>query len=304
MLDQTKTDDQATEDTVAAEDGQDTISAEEVQPEEIVVTIEGEEPEVDDNGEVDVSDEEYQALGDAGKATIQRLKNAVKFHNDQRRTAVREARELKAQIAAKEAAGAGLDRESQEDYLGPQPTYADNGFDDAKTAQAIIDWHEKKRVIDAKKAAAETEAKARETAYQEKLTKYHAERGRVGVDDDAQAVVVAALSPQQQSALMDASLDPAKVVAALSKTPKVLAELAGIKEIHRFTYKLAQIEGKITMTTKTPPPPESKLRGGVAIPAGNLAAQLDAAEKRADQTGDRTEVQRIKRQMKDAGVAA
>jgi hypothetical protein len=116
--------------------------------------------------------------------------------------------------------------------------------------------------------------------------------------------VVAKLTPQQQSALMDASLDPAKVVAALAKTPKVLDELSGIKEIHKFTYRLAQIEGKITMTTKAPPPPESKLRGGVAVPAGNLAAQLKAAEDRAEQTGDRTEVQRIKRQMREAGVTA
>jgi hypothetical protein len=35
-----------------------------------------------------------------------------------------------------------------------------------------------------------------------------------------------------------------------------------------------------------------------------MAAQLAAAEKRAEQTGDRTEVQRLKRQMRDAGVTA
>ena len=58
------------------------------------------------------------------------------------------------------------------------------------------------------------------------------------------------------------------------------------------------------MTTKAPPPPESRLRGGVAVPAGNLQAQLDAAEKEAERTGDRTKVIQIRRQIKAAGVAA
>lgn len=272
------------QDTLAAE-GDDTIAAEEAG--EVIIGIEGEDPEPDEDSEVEAE------LGDRGKRALKAARDAAK-------ESARKLREAEARAAALEAAV----KPKEADELGPRPVIADYGFNDDLHAAALIEWHEKKRKADDRKAEEQNAVKAATEAYNAKLTRYHAERTKVGVDDEAQAVVVGALTPQQQSALMDASLDPAKVVAALSKTPKVLAELAGIKEIHKFTYRLAQIEGKITMTTKAPPPPETKLRGGVAAPAGNLSAQLAAAEKRADQTGDRTEVQRIKRQMRDAGVAA
>lgn len=281
MLDQQTEVTEPEEEVIAPEvEGEDTIAAEE--PEEIVIAIEGEEPEPDEDAEVEAE------LGDKGRNALRAAREAAK-------QARAEARELKAQLAAKEPP-------KQEPEL-KRPSLEDCGFNEDVFAQKMADYVVAQREADAKKAAVEEETKARETAYQEKLTRYHSERTKVGVDDDVQAKVVAALSPQQQAALMDASLDPAKVVAALAKTPKVLAELAGIKEIHRFTYKLAQIEGKITMTTK-PPPPESKLKGGVGVPAGNLTAQLDAAEKKAERTGDRTEVIRIRRQIRDAGAAA
>lgn len=249
-------------------------------PETVVIAIEGEDPEPDEDAEVEAE------LGEKGRNAVRALRAAAK-------RARAEARELKAKLEAKEAPPVV-------DELGPRPVIADYEFNDDKHAEALIAWNEKKRQRDAQVETEKATAKQREDAYRAKLAKYHDERAKIGVDDDLQAKVVAALSEQQQAALMDASVDPAKVVAALARTPKVLAELSDIKEIHKFTYRLAQIEGRITMTTKTPPPPETKLRAGVAVPAGNLAAQLEAAEKRAEQTGDRTEVIRLRKQMRGA----
>lgn len=252
---------------------------------EIVVQIEGEEAEPDEDAEIEAE------LGDKGKHALKAAREAAK-------QARAEARELKAKLAEREAQAAPPAPELK------RPSMEDCGFNEDVFAEKMASYVAAKKDADAAKAAEEAETKAREDAYQAKLARYNSERGKVGVDDDAQAKVVAALNAQQQAALMDASADPAKVVAALAKTPKVLAELAGIKAIHQFTYRLAQIEGKITVTQKEPPPPESKLRGGVAASGGNWKAMMDAAEKRAEISGDRTEIAQLRRRMREAGVSA
>lgn len=234
---------------------------------EIVIAIDGEEPEPDEDAEIEAE------LGDKGRHALRALRDATK-------AARAEARELKAKLAEREAVQPAAQPEVK------RPTMEDCGFNEESYADKMAEYLSAKAAADAKKATEAAEAKAREAAYQDKLTRYHAERPKVGVDDDAQAKVVGALTAQQQTALMDASGDPAKVVAALAKTPKVLAELAGIKEIHRFTYRLAQIEGKITVTTKEPPPPESKLRGGVAAEAPINAGSLEKLRQKAEATGD------------------
>jgi hypothetical protein len=268
------------QDTIAAEDGQDTVESE---AEEVVISIEGEEPEADPDA---VPDEE---LGEAGKRALKAAREAAK-------ESARKAREAEERAAAIEAQYKPKEPEIK------RPTLEDCGFNEDVFAERMAAF-----VIaeDKRKAAAAEEQnrqKASTEAYQAKLAKYHEDRTKVGVDDDAQARVVAKLSPQQQAALMDASMDPAKVVAALAKTPKVLDELAGIKEIHRFAYKLAQVEGKITMTTKAPPPPESKLRGGLAAADTVARVPLEKLREKAQDSGDWSSYFSEKRRREAAGV--
>jgi len=253
------------------------------QEEEVVIAIEGEPPEVDEDAEIEAE------LGDKGRNALRAAREAAK-------AASRKVRDLETRLAAQE-------QPKQEPEL-KRPTLEDCGFNEDTFAEQMSAYLSAKKDADAKREAEAAKVRERETAYQEKLNRYHAERIKVGVDDDAQAVVVAALNAQQQTALMDASSDPAKVVAVLSKTHKILSESAGIAEIHKFTYRLDQIEGRITMTEKAPPPPESKLRGAGAPPSASLSSQLEAAEKRAEMSGDRSAVLRIKRQMREAGVKA
>ena len=268
------------QDTIAAEDGQDTVEAE---AEEVVISIEGEEPEADPDA---VPDEE---LGEAGKRALKAAREAAK-------ESARKAREAEERAAAIEAQYKPKEPEIK------RPTLEDCGFNEDVFAEKMAAFV---TAEDKRKAAATEEQnrqKASTEAYQAKLAKYHEDRTKVGVDDDAQARVVAKLSPQQQAALMDASMDPAKVVAALAKTPKVLDELAGIKEIHRFAYKLAQVEGKITMTTKAPPPPESKLRGGLAAADTVARVPLEKLREKAQDSGDWSSYFSEKRRREAAGV--
>ena len=238
---------------------------------EIVISIEGEEPEADPDAEVEAE------LGDAGKRALKAAREAAKA------TAAK-LREAEAKLAAVEA----QTKPKEEDVLGPRPVIADYGFNDDAHAEALLAWSEKKRALDAKKAEEQAAEKAANEAYQAKLARYHAERVKVGVDDDAQAKVVAVLDERQQTALMHSCPEPEKMVAALAKTPKVLAEVAAIKDPLLFVRRLTQIEGKIQMTTKAPPPPESKLRGGGAAGEAISSQSLDKLKAEADRTGDYT----------------
>lgn len=248
------------------------------EPEELVVTIEGEEPEPDEDAEVEAE------LGDKGRNALRAAREAAK-------KARAEARELAAKLAERE--------QPQQQPELKRPTLEECGFNEDTFAEKLAEYVAAKKEADAKKAEAEQAEKARVEAYNAKLSKYMEDRAKVGVDDDAQARVVAALTAQQQMALMDAAQDPAKVVAALAKHPKALAELAGIKEIHRFTYQLARVEDRIKMASKTPPAPESKLRPTPGAPVNNTA--LEKLRQQAESSGDWTQYFAEKRRREGKG---
>lgn len=251
--------------------------------EEIVVSIDGEEPEPDPDAEIEAE------LGEAGKRALKAARDAAKENARKLREAEAERDALKAEKAPKEPE---LKR----------PTLEDCGFNEdvfAEKMAAFVVADDKRK---ADEAAAKAAEKADTEAYEAKRQAYFAERAKVGVDDEAEARVVSKLNGAQQTVLMDVCADPAKVVAALSKTPKVLDELAGIKQVHKFAHRLAQIEGKITVATKAPPPPETKLRGGVATADAVSTVPLDKLKARADASGDYTQYFAEKRRRADAGV--
>lgn len=270
------------QDTVQPEDGQDTLVAEEP---EIVIAIEGEEPEFDPH---DVPDEE---LGEAGKRALKAAREAAK-------EASAKARKAEARIAELEAASKPATPEIK------RPTLEECGFNEDTFAAKMAEFVAADDKRKSEEKAEKDRQKAATEAYEAKRNQYFEDRAKVGVDDEAEARVVSRLTPQQQAALMDASGDPAKVVAALSKTPKVLEELSGIKEIHKFTYRLAQIEGKITVSAKTPPPPETRLKSGGAPHDAVSTTPLDKLRDKAEASGDYTAYLAEKRRRADAGVKA
>lgn len=283
MLDNSEVEGQTPEepqDTLAG--GEDTVAAE---AEELVVSIEGEDVEP---APEDVSDEE---LGEAGKRALKAAREA------QKETA-RKLREKEARLAELEAQLTPAEPELK------RPTMEDCGFNDEIYAERMADYVVKNREVEAEKQKEAERQKADVDAYNAKRDRYYAERGKVGIDDETEARVVSRFTQDQQAALMDASKDPAKVIAALSKTPKVLEELSGIKAIHKFTYRLAEIEGKITVTTKAPPPPESRVTGGAIKVEAIGGANLEKLLAQARNTGDYSAYYEAKRKTGAAGVKA
>lgn len=270
------------EDTAPADDAPDTDEG----GEELVIAIDGEEPE-DDPEAVDESE-----LGDAGKRALRKAREAAK-------EAAAEARKLKAELERAKQAQAPKPEEVK------RPTMEECGFDEDVYAERMASFVEAQKAVKEAEARAKAEAEAAEKDYQTRFATYDQEKAKLPPSDmeAAEAAVKAALTVQQQAIIVRNASNPAQVVLALGKSPKALAALAALKDYDRFAYALAQTEGKITVTKK-PIAPESKLRAGAAGAGGvSLSKQLEEAEKRAERTGDRTEVIRLRAQMKASAAS-
>ncbi|MES2781727.1 MAG: hypothetical protein V4657_02930 [Pseudomonadota bacterium] len=257
--------------------------------ESLQIVIEGEAPEADPDAEIEAE------LGDRGKRALQAARKAAK-------DAAAEARAAKAELAALSRAAPVADEPEL-----VKPTISGCGYNEDVFVEKLREYDAQVAKIEQRKQARVADARAAEDDYQARLGKYVTGKTtlRAADMDTAESLVRSKLTIEQQNVLIRNSDDPAKTVLALGRSTKALDDLAKITDIDRYAYALAKLEGKITVTTKSPPPPESKLRGGVsASGGGSLTSQLAAAEKEADRTGDRTRVQQIKRQMAAAGVKA
>lgn len=278
-------------DTLEADTAEDLIDSAEIEtpeaepePDELAITIEGEEPEVDPDAEIEAE------LGDRGKRALQAARKAAK-------DAAAELRAIKAERDA--ARLAPVDEPAPE-----RPTIEGCGYNTEIYDAKLRDYFAAEAKAETKKQALIAEAKAADEDYQTRLGGYVAGKTalRAADMDTAESVVRSKLTVEQQNVLIRNSDNPAQVVLALGRSKKALDDLAAIKDIDRYAYALAKLEGKITVTQKAPPPPESKLRGGLGQGSASLSSQLEAAEKEADRTGDRSKVVAIKRQIKAAGV--
>lgn len=261
---------------------QEAVETQEEPEAELQITIGSDEPD---------DDEDTAELGEKGRHALQAARKA-------QREAASEARKLKARIAEMEAERAPKVEEIK------RPTLEECGFDDEAYARRVEEYVVAQAEVRARAAAQEAARKAEEDDYSERHGRYTAAKSALKVDGfgEAEEAVREALSREQQSILIRNLDDPAKMVYALGRSPKALAELAKVRDLDRFAYRLAKIEGEIKVTQKAPPPVESKLKGGAGatVATGTLSAQLAAAEKEAERTGDRTKVLSLRRQIQAA----
>jgi len=235
---------------------------------ELAITIEGEEPAIDPDAEIEAE------LGDRGKRALQAARKAAK-------DAAAELRAIKAERDA--ARLAPVDEPAPE-----RPTIEGCGYNTEIYDAKLRDFFAAEAKADEKKQARLAEVKAADEDYQTRLGGYVAGKAslRAADMDTAESVVRSKLTVEQQNVLIRNSDNPAQVVLALGRSKKALDDLASVKDIDRFAYSLAKLEGKITVTQKAPPPPESKLRGGG--PSVNVAPKLEKLKEQAQRSGDYT----------------
>lgn len=260
--------------------------------ESLEIVIEGDEPE---SAPEDQDDDIEAELGDRGKRALQAARKAAK-------DAAAKARAAEAELAAERALKA---IPVEDDPLPEKPTIEGCNYNTDVYDEKLREYFAAEQKVKAKKEAMIADAQAEAEDYQKRLGNYVTSKQsmRVADFDTAEAMVRSKLTQIQQSIIIRNSENPANMILALGRSKKALDDLSAIKDADRFAFALAKTEGKITVTQKSPPPPESKIRGGGSVGGStSFASQLAAAEKEADRTGDRSKIAAIRRDMKAAGV--
>lgn len=184
--------------------------------------------------------------------------------------------------------------------VGPKPKLEDHDYDTEKYEVALEVWYRQKDKAEAAKREQERAIEEQQKAWQAKLDSY----GKAKADlkakdyDDAEAVVQEAMSVTQQGIVLQGADNPALVVYALGKNPKRAKELAAITDPVKFAFAVARLESQLKVTPKAKPPaPEKAVPTGTAAVSG-ADSTLERLREEAARTGDMTKVLRYKAQLK------
>jgi hypothetical protein len=182
--------------------------------------------------------------------------------------------------------------------LGPKPTLQGTGYDTDAYEAKLLEWNERKRQAETAAERAKTEADAQSAAWQAKQTAYATSKKalRLADYDDAEEVARGELDVTQQGMILHGAKNPAAMIYALGKNPAEAKRLGAITDPVRFAMEIGKLEEKVKVEPKKPgTAPEGRIVGTGSVSTGK--AMLEAARKRAEVTGDLTEVLKIKRAM-------
>lgn len=255
------------------------------------------EPPQGDDAPADGDDELVITLGDEEPPAQQNEKEAPSWLRDLRksnREKDRRIRELEQRLSTSQQAEAPV-------VVGEKPKLADYEFDEDKFSEALDQWHERKRKADEQVAERGRAQKAAEDAWNTKLTTYETNKKALPVRDfeEAEEAAKDLLSEVQQGIILHAAKSPEKVIYALGKNPKRLAELAAIKDPVSFAVALGGLEKDMKVTKRTaPPPPETRVRSTVSGAAA-VDNQLERLRQEARQSGDYSKVAAFQRDKRE-----
>jgi hypothetical protein len=115
--------------------------------------------------------------------------------------------------------------------------------------------------------------------------------------DNYENVVTSNLDIEKQNIILKTD-KPAFVVMTLAKNPDLLSELSYLNN-EDFAYKIAKIEQNIQVNTvKKPKTKPEQLIGNAKAGMSNDKTTLEALEKEAEKTGDRSKVRAFKKQQR------
>lgn len=285
---------QAVEDNDIIEEVQDAVETPEPeeQPQAEDTELTTDQAAEDDDDEITVS------IGEESPPTEQPAERAPEWVRELRkshREALRQNRELKAALAAREAPS------QRQAPLGPKPTLESCDYDAEKYEQSIESWHIRKRQADAEAEMLEAKQREANQAWAAKLEAYSKARSELKVKDfeDAEATATELFDVTQQGVVVQGAENPALVIYALGKNPKKAQELAEIKDPVKFAFAIAKLETQLKVSNrKTPPPPMKTAASGSAPVSANSPAGLDRLRKEAAASGDYTKYLEAKRALK------
>jgi len=189
--------------------------------------------------------------------------------------------------------------------LGAKPKLEDHDYDSDRYEQALEQWYERKKQVEAQAEAAQQAEQAQREAWQSRLNAYGKAKAELKVRDfeDAESLAQEVLNVTQQGIVVQGADNPALVIYALGKNPKKAQELASIKDPVKFAFAVAKLEKeekelKVT-NRKAAPPPERTIQGTGRV-SGAVDSTLERLRAEAEKTGNYTKVLQYKRQKQAA----
>lgn len=253
-----------------------------------------EEEEEDDSEDDD--DERVVTIGDAepeGEEEPKKTPGWVKKVREINRRQEAEIKQLKRQLAEKQAA-----EKEKPVELGERPTMKSVGYDDKKFEAALIEYNERKRLVDAQNAQKAEQQKMQAERWQAKQQQYVEGKKTHAFKDyeTAESIVDNTLNKAQLGVILDGAKDSALVVYALGKNPKVLEQVSQITNPVEFAFEIARLETQMKVSSKSTPKPEKRVKGKTG--GSTSEATLNKLRKEAAKTGDFTEVIAYRKKMK------
>lgn len=186
--------------------------------------------------------------------------------------------------------------------LGDKPTLDGCDYDQAKYEEELSAWYDRKKEIETIEKKAEASREAEQKAWNDKIQNFEKAKKdlRVKDFDVAWENIESTLSIVQQGAIIQGAKDPAALMYLIGKSPERAAELASITDPVKFIFAVANLEAKLKVVSRKTVPattPESK----VTAPVGTSLSpskKLEQLRAKAEKTGDYTEVNKFKREMR------
>lgn len=249
----------------------------ELESESFDIVIEGEEPE----------EQEDEFSGQPAPEWVKDLRK--KDRESQKRI-----KELEAKLITSQA--------PKQVELGEKPTLESVGYDTDLFEQQLTEWHSKKSEFDQQELVKKTEQETTQKQWQDRLTNYEVKKtaikSKVNDYDEAEELARDALDKTQQGILIHGADNPEMLIYHLGKNPQKAKELASVKDPILFAFKLAKIDAQLKVQQRKPQTSPERKPNGSAPLSGAVDSKLEALEKEADRTGNRSKVIAYKKSLK------
>lgn len=248
--------------------------AESEEPDEIVVSIDGEEP----------PPQEEQAAPEWVRE-LRREHRELKKRNRELESRVNQSTETNPVV-----------------NLGPKPNLEALDYDTEKYEQSLADWYERKKLVDDQQSQVRRAEEEQQQAWNAKLEGYVEAKTKLKVRDydDAEEVAQQMFNVVQQGVVIQGAENPALVIYALGKNPKKAKELAAIDDPVKFAFAVAKLESNLKVGNRKAATQPERTVSATAPSSGAVDSTLERLREEAARTGNMDKVMAYKRAQKRA----
>lgn len=194
-------------------------------------------------------------------------------------------------------------QEKKPDVLGPEPTLESCDMQEDRLKRELLEYHDRKREIEAKKKAEEEQQSQMQKQWDEKVVTYTEKRKGFSRPDfeEKEQVVVDSLGDRRTAAIIDVCGNSVEMIYALGSNPEKLKHLAETNDVS-YMFELGRLSKEMkTITRKPTTTPERVVTGDVPVTSGEQDKEHERLLAESQKTGDLKPLMDYRRKIKEAG---